>query len=785
LVRLAPFWRDVLAVVPSGAARFDADSARALASSLECHGRGVVTELALGCSEQAAEARALLPAVLARGPEATGRVFRRQLWLPDEDALDAALRWVDEAGRLPRPCGADPEIPVPRAVFTIADPTLRDTLFAIGLRAWSEGGAGAREVDRLLAILAHEVSRSGAAYWSASRSVLVNVVAPLVRRVLRRAPEGTRAAGGEALRLVYIILDVCARWESADFGDAVRLARILADRWASAEEADEAWSRDDTDRDELLIRLSEGRIPRLLALLQHPPAPRTYAWRAVDGWALVEAHPTARAWVSACLDRTELVPRVVRLLERIALVARLDPGLTAARFFGPLDQVPDVAPAWPPWVAPDACAVLNQIALAGALTRVAGGMPGALRRVLDRAATVENELAVLRARAGGQALSASERARLVKLERLLAEPGARAADLRAELARALPKQLALAGLAALESLARRDLERRWRHVLGGDCPSVDSPARDNALHMLGSVEHNRRMLVRLLRHAARGDHGWMRDLGPNRTFLAGLAAAGLQPDEWLAERSLVIASPPGPIRANATTDPLEVLQMGSLFGTCLSAGKFNAHAAVAAAVEVNKRVMYVRDRAGRVLGRQLLALTRTGEVIGFTSYGAAADEPGRHGAWVKLALELLALDIARASGARLLPDTRLSSGLDDAEERSLMLFCRGYVDSPESFDWWIEALAAADPRSGQNDRGLLRSLLERPVPPDLNARACPAWKREALGWAACRALLWLGAEAPPLSTEQAEALGLGAPQRALLSARSSTSCGSGPEEADA
>jgi hypothetical protein len=71
------------------------------------------------------------------------------------------------------------------------------------------------------------------------------------------------------------------------------------------------------------------------------------------------------------------------------------------------------------------------------------------------------------------------------------------------------------------------------------------------------------------------------------------------------------------------------------------------------------------------------------------------------------------------------------------------------------------------------------------VPPDLDARACPAWKREALGWAACRALLWLGAEAPPLSTEQAEALGLGAPQRALLSARSSTSSGSGPEGADA
>ena len=288
--------------------------------------------------------------------------------------------------------------------------------------------------------------------------------------------------------------------------------------------------------------------------------------------------------------------------------------------------------------------------------------------------------------------------------------------------------------------------------------------------MLGTVTDNRRMLRRLLRHAARGDRDWMRELGPNRAFLGTLAAAGCKPDEWLAERSLVIAGPSGPLRARVTTDPLEVLQMGSLFGTCLSAGRFNAHAAVAAAIEVNKRVVYVKDAAGRVLGRQLLALTSAGEVIGFTSYGAAAEEPERHGAWVKLALELLALDIARASGARLMTDARLASGLDDADERALVLFCRGYVDSPESFDWWIEALAAAAPRSGENDLGLLRSLLERPVPPDLDARGRPAWDREALGWAACRALLWLGAEAPPLPADQLEALGLGAAQCDLLGA---------------
>ena len=109
-----------------------------------------------------------------------------------------------------------------------------------------------------------------------------------------------------------------------------------------------------------------------------------------------------------------------------------------------------------------------------------------------------------------------------------------------------------------------------------------------------------------------------------------------------------------------------------------------------------------------------------------------------------------------------------------------MLFCRGYVDSLERFDWWIEALAEADPRSGEDDRVRLRSLLERPVPPERDAREGPEWKRDELGWAACRALLWLGPEAPRLSEDQQRALGLGAPQRELMGGRSRVGSASMP-----
>ncbi|MBP1637041.1 MAG: hypothetical protein H6Q10_3615 [Acidobacteria bacterium] len=569
LVPLGGFWRDVFAVLPRGEAELDARRARAMVASLDSRGRELALELALDAGDDSRPMRGLLPAVLARGPVATERVLTHRLWLRDEPALDAALEWLDGAERTVGLRANGGALPVPRQAFEIADAALRRTLLAIGLRVWDDGRASAGEVERLLAVLASEVPRQDPGCWIASHAALVEVAAPVSRRVVQRAA----ASGcGPDIPLVHLVLEACAQWASAGFGDTRRLARILADRWTGVEKAEEEWSPDDRDRNALLVRLSDGRIPRLLALLQHPPAPRQYPWRPIDGWALAQKHPTARAWISACLDRPELVPRLIRLLGRIALLARLEPGLTAARLFEPLDRPAPVAPAWTSRLPADACEALGQIALARRVAGAPEGMPRTLGRVLDRAAAGAEDGPSLR-----------------------------------ELARVLPKQVAFGGLAALESLASRDLAQRWRRLLSGE--AADSSAWDNALHMLLTVEHNRRILARLLRRAAEGDRSWMRDLEPNRRFLASLEAAGTRPHEWLADRSLVLSTARGALTAYVATDPLEVLQMGSLFGTCLSAGKFNAHAAVAAAVELNKRVLYVKDAAGRVLGRRLLALT--------------------------------------------------------------------------------------------------------------------------------------------------------------------------------
>src|SRR5262249_11157810 len=75
-------------------------------------------------------------------------------------------------------------------------------------------------------------------------------------------------------------------------------------------------------------------------------------------------------------------------------------------------------------------------------------------------------------------------------------------------------------------------------------------------------------------------------------------------------------------------DPLSILQMGNYFDTCLSFGGINAFATVANACELNKRVVYATDGAGRVVGRKLIGLNEEGALIGFHTYSALTDQTG-------------------------------------------------------------------------------------------------------------------------------------------------------------
>ena len=74
-------------------------------------------------------------------------------------------------------------------------------------------------------------------------------------------------------------------------------------------------------------------------------------------------------------------------------------------------------------------------------------------------------------------------------------------------------------------------------------------------------------------------------------------------------------------------DPQEILRMGSAVGSCLSLGTCNAYSAAANALDANKRVVYARTATGKVVSRQLLAISEERRLVCFTPYPEKLREP--------------------------------------------------------------------------------------------------------------------------------------------------------------
>src|SRR5262249_26692754 len=105
---------------------------------------------------------------------------------------------------------------------------------------------------------------------------------------------------------------------------------------------------------------------------------------------------------------------------------------------------------------------------------------------------------------------------------------------------------------------------------------------------------------RLLRVRCGAPPWRLADEPANQEFIARLKAFGIDPDPWI--------NPPAAKRYEARNgaalwlaieqDPLEIFQMGSHFETCLSPGDANFFSVFANAADINKHVVYARDREG-------------------------------------------------------------------------------------------------------------------------------------------------------------------------------------------
>ncbi len=73
-------------------------------------------------------------------------------------------------------------------------------------------------------------------------------------------------------------------------------------------------------------------------------------------------------------------------------------------------------------------------------------------------------------------------------------------------------------------------------------------------------------------------------------------------------------------------DILEALRMGDYTRTCLGMGGIFESDPAGIPLDVNKRVVYARDFEGRVLARQLLAISADDELVCYGVYGDSSLE---------------------------------------------------------------------------------------------------------------------------------------------------------------
>ncbi len=593
--------------------------------------------------------------------------------------------------------------------------------------------------------------------WLERRMHWLEAVADRAKRFLDRLPPQPAREWNSPSRAFSrradLVLEVGWQWRRCHYaGEDALVECLLAwsdredDRLRQRTDCDAPWFYSLTSsRVGLYADLCCGDLDWLARILEQPPP--SCEWQGPEdprlAWQYIGRFPELRMFARSLMNERGMFARVVMWLSRVSLALRV-------RLHGLLDrqlaQWHEPRPVHPhrlPRLASEpARAQLAHLAAYRALAGEAEPWPQVVQRELNlggRWAAERDYLAAQRKRGD---LDGRADVRRRHLDQYLANPARVACRVAQRLERILPEQIRRARWRALECLVDRALASHWEGILGRPAIPLNPPDWDNALRLYTVVRYNRSALKRMLRRLAAGDALWIRSHPANQAFLRQVSKCGLDPGPWLEPASKEFRVPGETWIVSLETDPLRVLQMGNLFGTCLSVGDANDFATVANAVELNKRVLYMRNGAGAIVGRKLIgfALTRRAQqpalLLGFRSYGAGDEfgwpRPRWSSPWVKIGFDIFCRELAGRLGIELASDSEEDRKLAER----LPLFCRWYNDGPEPFDGWIRDSTLWE--SGQEDAGCqaladsIRGKLAEPPGP------APA-AREVV-----RALLWLG-----------------------------------------
>lgn len=461
----------------------------------------------------------------------------------------------------------------------------------------------------------------------------------------------------------------------------------------------------DTEDCNLSIDVSRGSPRSLVNLIDCLLRGRYDTARLIRGWDFLKSAPAIRIFLSRCSERAEQVRPSLLALQRIAFAIRLQANRELRAGFKEWEKPPAKYSRGHEYSVPaEYYGRLERVIRLRTLTGEEEVLPRTLVKGLERARLLEREYISLKKR---KQLDERMRARLQKLKRLLAAPELIEEQRRRDIDKILDKQEVLSGLSALNSIIDRVTRQHREYVFGTSFEADMTPDLENALVIYYNIKKNRRLLRSFLRGVVKGEGIWQHPA--NLEFAERMRSSGVKIEIWLGPFEREYRLGRRTWRIYRETDPLKILQMGNLFGTCLSADDFNAFATVANALEANKQVIYVEGPRGKIVGRKLIAISGNGALFGFNSYGSkeSGDEGGGF-PWIKIFLDLFCREYAAACNLRFATFAdkqeiylcRADEGLyyedDEKAKKSFHLFAHWYFDGAEEFDWWVTGRENSD-----------------------------------------------------------------------------------------
>jgi hypothetical protein len=163
------------------------------------------------------------------------------------------------------------------------------------------------------------------------------------------------------------------------------------------------------------------------------------------------------------------------------------------------------------------------------------------------------------------------------------------------------------------------LEKSIHEYLIKSYSSLNNCGLDHAIQILRVIRKNRRQLKKFLRSYLQGNKTYATDHPRTHEWIR--AHSMINFDVW--QKGIVLSSNIegyGSVRISVESEPLEVLKMGTYAGSCLGLGGENAFSAAAVMLDINKQVLYARNDEGKVVGRQLVAISEENKLVCFRVY---------------------------------------------------------------------------------------------------------------------------------------------------------------------